>query len=108
MGGDTYYNAKVLKQTLDEDGIAFNDTKIAEYGAFASSVLEGKFIFILNDTTPFPSWPAWFGNFATALARARFWQEENNDKSLWDSTIKEVDEFRKNHFEQPAAKTRRV
>lgn len=106
--GDTYYDPKVVKQTLDEDGIAANDAKISDYGGYASGIMEGYFIFIIGDTVPFPSVPDWFRNFTNSLLRAKFWLEENSNKTLWDSAIQDIETFRTNFYEQPAAKTRRV
>ena len=105
---DTYYEPSVVKQTLDEDGIAYNDAKIQDYGGYVSGILEGQFIYILGTELPFPSVPSWLTKFANSLTRAKFWIEENNDKTLWDVTMNDLKEFRSKMYEQPAAKTRRV
>lgn len=104
----TYYDPQIVKNTLDEDGIAFNDDKISEYGGYASGIMEGQFVFIIGDTLPFDSVPDWFRNFTNSLTRAKFWLEENNNKTLMDSTMLDIKEFRTKLYEQPAAKTRRV
>jgi len=106
--GDTYYDPKVVKQTLDEDGIAYNDTKISDYGGYASNMMEGYFIYIIGDIVPFPSVPDWFRNFTNSLTRAKFWLEENNNKILWDATNADIKLFKENFYEKPAAKTRKV
>jgi len=106
--GDTYYDPKIVKETLDEDGIAANDAKISDYGGYASGIMEGQFVFIIGDTVPFPSVPDWFRNFTNSLTRAKFWLEENNNKTLMDATMADIKEFRAKFYEQPAAKTRKV
>ena len=106
--GDTYYDPQIVKNTLDEDGITANDSKISDYGSFASRALEKEFIYILGDTIPFPNPPDWFKTFANSLTRAKFWWEENNNKELWKGTMEEIKDFRKRLYEEPAAKTRKV
>lgn len=70
--------------------------------------MEGQFIHIIGDTVPFPTVPDWFRNFTNSLTRAKFWLEENNNKTLWDQTMADIKEFRVKFYEQPAAKTRKV
>lgn len=70
--------------------------------------MEGFFIHIIGDTVPFPSVPDWFRNYTNSLLRGKFWQEENNNKTIWDQTIADIKEFRLHFYEEPAAKTRRV
>lgn len=70
--------------------------------------MEGQFIYIIGNTVPFPSVPDWFRNFTNSLTRAKFWLEENNNKTLMESTMADIIEFRAKFYEQPAAKTRSV
>lgn len=106
--GDTYYEPDVVKKTLDEDGIAYNDAKISDYGGYASGIMEGQFMYIIGNAVPFASVPDWFIKFTNSLVRAKFWLEENNNKTLWESVMNDIKEFRTKLYEQPAGKTRRL
>ena len=70
--------------------------------------MDGEFIYILSDTTPFPAVPDWFKKFTNTLVRAKFWLESNNDDTLWNDTIKDIQQYRERRFQQQRAQTRLV
>lgn len=98
---------EAAKADIESTGTNVDDDKFDSYANAVQNYLEGEFIYIVAQITPFPAVvPSWFGTLATQGLVAYFWMKENNDTRTWEEWKEEAQRQKTNRFQNQPAMTR--
>lgn len=107
MGENFAGDVDAAKKELNDQGQTVDDDKIYDFANSVQNYMEGEFIYILSNVTPFPpATPDWYGTLCTQGVVAYFWFKENNDDKLWKEFQSEVARQKVNRFMNQPALTR--